>query len=164
VLKLHTLGAVYVVRDGQHLAGAAGQRRLLALLATLAASGEGGVSRDKLLELLWPEARGDRARHALTQALYNARRVGDENPFFSGSDINLNAHRISSDVGEFLKAIDRGDDVTAFKEYQGPLQLRLDCAMAHNALSLGKTRSNRRRQPGTLEPAAPSDTNEVGQA
>jgi DNA-binding SARP family transcriptional activator/tetratricopeptide (TPR) repeat protein len=121
VLKLHTFGAVYIARDGQPLAGAAGQRRLLALLATLAASGEGGVSRDKLLGLLWPEAQGDRARHALTQALYNARRaLGDENLFAAGTDIRLNAHRISSDVGAFLDAIDRGDDVTASREYQGP--------------------------------------------
>ena len=120
MLTLHTFGAVYVARDGVPLAGAAGQRRLLALLATLAAYGEGGASRDKLLGLLWPEAQGERARHALTQALYNARRaLGDDSLFVAGSDIRLDASRISTDVGEFLEALARGDDVAAVRAYQG---------------------------------------------
>ena len=74
VLTLRTLGGVYVADEqGQPLTGAASQRRLLALLVVLAIAGERGLSRDKLIALLWPEAGEERARHSLTQALYAAR-------------------------------------------------------------------------------------------
>ena len=54
---------------------AASQRRTLALLSVLAVAGPLGMSRDKLVALFWPEADSERGRHALTQALYSARRV-----------------------------------------------------------------------------------------
>ena len=66
--RLRTFGALEVERgDGAApLAGAAAQRKTLALLAVLAAAGDRGVSREKLLLYFWPESDGDRARHALT--------------------------------------------------------------------------------------------------
>jgi DNA-binding SARP family transcriptional activator/TolB-like protein len=121
VLKLHTFGGAYVTRDGDTLGGAAAQRRLLALLAVLAAAGEAGVSRDRLLGLLWPEVGADRARHALTQALYNARRaLGCDDVFVAGSDIRINAERLTSDVGEFIEAVARADHAAAAAAYAGP--------------------------------------------
>jgi len=121
VLKLHTFGGTYITRDREALGGAAGQRRLLALLAVLATSREGGVSRDRLLGLLWPEVGADRARHALTQALYNARRaLGCDDLFDAGSDIRINSERLTSDVGEFSDAIARGDHAGAAASYAGP--------------------------------------------
>jgi len=65
-LRLRTFGAVHVAADGAPMGGAAGQRRLLALLAALAADRErirravdgGGV--------LWPEADPD------VRAIYGA--------------------------------------------------------------------------------------------
>jgi serine/threonine-protein kinase len=121
VLKLHVFGSVYVERDGTPLDGAAGQRRVLALLTLLAVARGGGVSRDRLLGILWPEADGERARHSLTQALYNARRaVGDDDLFIAANDIRLNPERLTSDAAEFMAAIERGDDAAAVAEYQGP--------------------------------------------
>ena len=121
MLKLHTFGGAYIARDGQALGGAAAQRRLLALLAVLATSGEGGVSRDRLLGLLWPEVDADRARHALTQALYNARRaLKCDDLFVAGSDIRINASRLTSDVGEFADAVARADHAAAAAVYAGP--------------------------------------------
>ena len=121
MLKLHTFGGAYITRGGEALGGAAGQRRLLALLAVLATSREGGVSRDRLLGLLWPEVGADRARHALTQALYNARRaLGCDDLFDAGSDIRINSGRLTSDVGEFSDAVARGDHAGAAASYTGP--------------------------------------------
>ena len=55
MLRLHTFGGVHVTDGkGQPLSGAATQRRLLALLSVLAASGDAGLSRDNLVGLLWP--------------------------------------------------------------------------------------------------------------
>ena len=66
-IRLRTFGSVYLADDGKLLSGAAGQRRLLAILSVLAVAGERGITRDKLLALLWPEGEPDKARHALTQ-------------------------------------------------------------------------------------------------
>src|SRR5689334_8360992 len=73
-LRLTTLGGLALADgDGVPLA-APPPRRRLALLAVVAASGERGVSREKLLAWFWPEGAEERARHALTQTLYALRR------------------------------------------------------------------------------------------
>jgi DNA-binding SARP family transcriptional activator/TolB-like protein len=105
-LRLRTFGSVYLTRDGESLSGAAGQRRLLAILAVVAASGEQGISRDKLLGLLWSEGDPEKSRHALTQSLYHIRKaLGVERIFLSGADLRLDSAHITSDVGDFQLAI-----------------------------------------------------------
>jgi serine/threonine-protein kinase len=107
--------------DGIPLGGAASQKRALALLSVLAASGESGLSRDRLVALLWPEASEERARHSLTQLLYAARRaVGVDDLFLPDGDVRLNAERITSDVGEVDDAIARGDLERAVALFQCP--------------------------------------------
>ena len=122
MLRLRTLGALYVaLDDGIPLSGAASQKRALALLSALAASGESGLSRDRLVALLWPEASEERARHSLTQLLYAARRaVGVDDLFLAEGDVRLNLERITSDVGELDDAIARGDLEEAVALFQGP--------------------------------------------
>ena len=122
MLRLRTLGAVYLaLDDGTPLGGAASQKRALALLALLAASGDAGLSRDRLVALLWPEANEERARHSLTQLLYAARRaVGVDDLFLAEGDVRLNPERIASDVGALDDAIARGDPEEAVALFQGP--------------------------------------------
>jgi tetratricopeptide (TPR) repeat protein len=75
---LKLFGAPALLRDGAPLAGPAAQRRRLALLALLARAGVGGVSRDRLTALLWPDAPEERARASLAQGLVRAlAAVGD---------------------------------------------------------------------------------------
>ena len=122
MLSLRTLGGLYVANeDGEPIAGAVTQRRVLALLAVLAVAGDRGVTRDKLLALLWPEADAERARHSLTQAVYSARRaLGIEDLFLPGSDLRLNPERVRSDVQELEAAVESGDLERAARLYQGP--------------------------------------------
>jgi serine/threonine-protein kinase len=122
VLKFRTLGGVFVAdSSGEPLTGAATQRRLLALLAALAVAGDAGLSRDKLVALLWPDADEERARHSLTQALYAARRaVAVDDLFVVGGDVRLNRDRITSDVQEFAAALDSGELERAVELYRGP--------------------------------------------
>lgn len=108
VLRLHVFGTAHVRRDERPLDGAAAQRRVLALLAIVAAHGTAGVSRDKLLALLWPEGDPDRSRHALTQSLYNLRRALEcDDVVLVGSDVRLNPDRMTSDIGDFIAAAER---------------------------------------------------------
>jgi DNA-binding SARP family transcriptional activator len=122
VLRLQTLGSVFVAAEsGQPLGGAASQRRTLALLAALAIAGEGGLSRDKIVGLLWPETDPERARHSLTQALYAARRALEADDLFTvNADVRLNRQRLVCDVNELETALDASDLERAVALYTGP--------------------------------------------
>ena len=123
MIRLHTFGGARLADDsGQPLGGAATQRRTLALLTVLAVAGPSGLSRDKLIGLLWPESEEERARHSLTQALYAARRALRSEDLFAmrSSTIGLNFERLECDVHEFESAIERGDLERAVSLYTGP--------------------------------------------
>jgi DNA-binding SARP family transcriptional activator/TolB-like protein len=120
-LRLTTFGSVYLSRDGSIMTGPAGQRRLLAILTILASVGDRGMSRDKLLGLLWSEGEPDKSRHALTQSLYHIRKaLGAERIFQSGTDLRIDPAVMASDVGDFQRAIAEGRLADAVAVYTGP--------------------------------------------
>lgn len=122
MLALRTFGAVYVSEaDGSPKGGSAAQKRLLALLTVLAAAGEAAVSRDRILALLWADSDPERARHALTQTLYHARKaLGCDDLFLiNGGDIRLNRERLRADVDEFETKFRAGDYEGAMALYRG---------------------------------------------
>lgn len=121
MLRIHTFGAL-VVRDGDRpLAGAAAQPRRLAVLAVLARAGERGVTRDKLLSLLWPDSPDESGRRALAQALYALRRdLGSDEVFLGTRDLRLNPELIASDAGDFEACLSSGDLERAASLYAGP--------------------------------------------
>lgn len=120
MLRLKTFGGLSLERDDGALGGAAAQRRRLCILAVLATAGSRGLTRDKLIGLLWPEVDERRARSALSQALYALRRDTGEPGLIVGYDrLTLDEHSLSSDVGEFESAIARGDPARAAALYAG---------------------------------------------
>ncbi|MFN2566415.1 MAG: protein kinase [Gemmatimonadaceae bacterium] len=121
MLRLRTFGGLAVDSDHGTHGGATAYRRRIALLPLLAVSGDRGMSRDKLLLYLWPESDQAKARHALTQTLYALRRdLRAEELFLSTSDLRLNPQLITSDVGDFERALARGDLARAISLYRGP--------------------------------------------
>jgi DNA-binding SARP family transcriptional activator/tetratricopeptide (TPR) repeat protein len=104
------------------MAGAATQRRTLALLAMLAVAGDAGLSREKLVGVLWPESPAERARHSLTQAMYAARRALNDDALFvaSAGHVRLDADRLTSDVRRFEAALDAGHLEEAVALHDGP--------------------------------------------
>jgi DNA-binding SARP family transcriptional activator len=122
MIRLQTFGgAVLFTQPGVPLVGTATQRRTLGLLSILAVAGEAGISRDKLVGILWPDVDARRARHSLTQALYAARKSLDCADLFEvAEDVRLNPSRMRSDVGEFEAALQSGDDAGAVALYRGP--------------------------------------------
>ena len=121
MFKLHTFGGLSLTLDGQPSERSLIQRRQLALLAALAAAGPSGLSRDKLVGLMWPDRANDRARNLLDQALYAARRVCGQTVFLTTQTaLALNPAVVESDVGEFSEAIARGDPAAAAAIYSGP--------------------------------------------
>ncbi|HEU4556919.1 MAG TPA: BTAD domain-containing putative transcriptional regulator [Longimicrobium sp.] len=121
MLRIHTFGALAVRSGDRAMAGAAAQPRRLAVLAVLARAGTRGVTRDKLLALLWPDSPEEPARRALAQALYALRRdLGSDEAFLGTRDVRLNPDVIASDVGDFEAALAEGDPERAVGLYAGP--------------------------------------------
>lgn len=121
MLRLTTFGGLGLSRDGAPVTGAAAQRSRLALLALLATAGPAGVSRDKLVVLLWSESDVERARHALKQAVYALRRELGDVDFISGTaSLSLNAEHITSDIQDFDAAFSVRNFAAAAALYSGP--------------------------------------------
>jgi DNA-binding SARP family transcriptional activator len=118
MLRLETFGGI-------NLSGTTGtpvvtQRRRLALLVLLAAAGERGISRDKLIAYLWPESPAENARHGLEQLLYGLRRQLSDELLLGTDPLRVNEAVMSSDVAEFDRAIAAGSLFDAVKLYRGP--------------------------------------------
>src|SRR3954464_6703289 len=121
MLHLKTFGELSVDIDGIPGTGAAQQRKTLGLLALLAASGNRGLSRDKLIAALWPEADAEHGRGLLRQACYALRRDLDAPDLFLGSiQLRLNPAVISSDVQAFALALEQNDPAGAVALYTAP--------------------------------------------
>ena len=110
-LRLRTLGGLSLdADDGSPIAGRITQRRRLALLVLIAAARNGGITRDRVLGLLWPERDEEHARHALSQALYAIRQALGADAVLAGVDeLRLNPALITSDIAELNDALARGD-------------------------------------------------------
>lgn len=122
VLRIHTFGGLSI-RDseGKPLVGAAAQPRRLAILALLARAGDRGMSRDKILSLLWPDADDERGPRSLAQALYALRKeLGAEEVIAGSKELRLDPGLASTDIGDFASAVARSDDARAVALYQGP--------------------------------------------
>jgi Tol biopolymer transport system component/DNA-binding SARP family transcriptional activator len=121
VLRLNTFGRLFVERDGTRLTGSASQPRRLALLALMAGAGDQGMTRDRLLGLLWSETDEERARRGLNQALYALRQeLGADEVFLGTRDLRLNPELVTSDLAAFTVALKAGQLERATTQYAGP--------------------------------------------
>ncbi len=89
------------------------QRRPLALLKALLASGAPGVREEPLAEALWPEAEGDAAAHALATTLYRLRRLlGREDAVLrQEGQFSLNARLCWVDVWAFERLLGKIEEL-----------------------------------------------------
>ena len=94
--------------------------RPLALLAILAVAGAKGLTRDRVLAVLWPETDEERARQSLSQAIYSLRRDLGVDVALSPPALRLDPAQISSDVGDFLNAVAAKNWGEAAALYVGP--------------------------------------------
>src|SRR6476661_6158377 len=121
MLHLKTFGGLSLDIDGIPGAGAAQQRKTLGLLALLAAAGQRGLSRDKLIATLWPETDAEHGRGLLRQACYALRRDLRAPDLFLGSiQLRLNPAEISSDIESFTAALAVNDPTRAVSFYTAP--------------------------------------------
>lgn len=120
LLRLLTFGGLRVSRDDGTVTELANQRRRLAVLAAVAAAFPSGVSRDRLLLLLWPDAEAERGRHALNQIVYNLRRELGTSPIDGAAELTLLPDVMTADVTDFRASIAKGDHAAAIALFAGP--------------------------------------------
>jgi DNA-binding SARP family transcriptional activator/TolB-like protein len=122
MIRLSLLGGLSVEStEGSPWPRTASQRRRLALLAMLAAANDRGLSRDRVLAVLWPESDAEAARHSLSQTLYLFRRAaGGADVVIGTTELRLNRDVVTSDLDDFRRALERGDLERAASLYVGP--------------------------------------------
>src|SRR3970282_1404450 len=104
MIRIRTLGGLSASRDDQPASGAATQTRRLAVLALGARAGDRGITRERLLALLWPDAEEEAGRRALSQALHALRNDLHDELFIGGQDLRLNLAVAACDVLDFESA------------------------------------------------------------
>jgi len=98
------------------------QPRPVALLSMLAVARGKGVTRDRLAALLWEDTPEIPARQRLSDTIYHIHRaLGADAVTTAGQVVYLNPGTVSTDLGDFLDAIRRGDRERAVELYRGPL-------------------------------------------
>lgn len=90
----------------------------MALLALVAAAGKRGISRERILGILWSETGEEQARHTLSQNLYSLRRETGRDWIATTPELRLDP-AITSDVGEFQDALAAQDFARAAALYTG---------------------------------------------
>ena len=106
MLRLSTFGGLGLVADNGSAAPRVWPPRHLALLAALAAAGERGASRDRLVALFWPDSDEAHGRHSLRQLVYALRHeLGCDVIRSDSVSLSLDASRITSDLAEFRAAL-----------------------------------------------------------
>ena len=94
----------------------------LAMLAVVAASGDRGITRDKLQGILWAESDAARAAASLSQTLYGLRQaLGSADVIrAAGSALLVDPTLVQSDVRAFEDAFGAEDWLRAVGLYGGP--------------------------------------------
>lgn len=122
--QLKLLGGASIDTGGAASAAVTGravQRRRIALLALLSVRYRSGLSRDKLIAYLWPDADSERGRHLLSDSVYRINQeLGSETISAVGDELRLDCLAVGCDVLEFENAVTERALKRAVELYAGP--------------------------------------------
>jgi len=118
MIRIELLGGLRATRDAEPLDSLLSQRLRSSVLAYLAA--EQTVSREALLRLFWPDREADRARHVLSQMLYELRRDIDSDCVEVHGERLVVPASCEVDVVEFENRARAAKYDDAFQLYRGP--------------------------------------------
>src|SRR5688500_7321391 len=87
----------------------------------LAAVRSRGVSRDRVITFLWPDADAENGRSFLSDSVYRINQaLGGDVILTAGDELRLDTMRLPSDLNEFEEALARGNPDEAVRTYAGP--------------------------------------------
>ena len=137
--RIDCFGGLLVARRGERVRLTSRKARLLLVL--LASAGRRGLSRHRLATLLWETSGADQARTSLRQALLQIRRAAGDGWIEADGDVLRLAPVVSSDVAEFLSALERNDLAAAARRYRGAFAEGIDVAGLELSQALGTERA-----------------------
>jgi DNA-binding SARP family transcriptional activator len=114
-VRIRTFGGLWIEADPA--VPPLGPRRM-AILALVAAAGRRGITRERIIGILWADTGEGPARHALSQHLYALRRETGRDWIVANPELHLDP-AISSDIGEFQDALAADDMARAAGLYSG---------------------------------------------
>ena len=117
-LRLRTFGGLSI-ETGSGGEDSSLAPRHLALLSVVAAAEPRGITRDRIVGILWADTGEEQARHTLSQNLYFLRRETGTDLVTGTTRLRLDSS-LSSDVADFRLALDGGDLARAAALYAGP--------------------------------------------
>ena len=116
--RIRTLGTLQIFSDSAELLELPSQRLKCALLVYLGV--ERHATRAGLMALFWPEKNEERARHSLSQALYQLRQTLGREWLDARGDLLSVTDEIAVDAVGFRQAIEGKDFESATALYEGP--------------------------------------------
>jgi len=148
MVSLQLLGGASIRTDSGPVIGEAAQARRLALLALLATTPNGTVGREKLIGFLWPDVDGERARHLLSESVYQLRKAFGAGALISEGDaLRLDSNRVTCDAAEFETLVEDREHEAALALYSGPF---LDGFNVRNAPDFERWAESERRRLGDV--------------
>jgi DNA-binding SARP family transcriptional activator/TolB-like protein len=117
-VRLQTLGRHVLVKDGAASTSLGSQPVRAAFLVHLAVERE--TTREKVSGLLWPDRDARRARHALSQTLYQLRSDFGDGLILADRARLRATPELEVDAFDFVRAVERDDVETAVALYAGP--------------------------------------------
>lgn len=117
-IRLNVLGAPICFLDERELADLPAHRTRFAIFVYLAI--ERSAPRDEVAAMFWPDSDDERARHALSQSLYELKRVlGDDWVATRAGRLTVNS-KVTTDTAEFSRLLGAGRLDEALRLYRGP--------------------------------------------
>ena len=113
-MRLRTIGGLWLEGENAPSLGP----RPLGLLALVAAAGPNGISRERVIGILWPETGEEQARHTLSQTLYSLRRSAGRDLIVGATHLRLDPS-VTSDIGELRGALVAAEFDTVAGLYAG---------------------------------------------
>ncbi len=128
-LRLKTLGHPSVFLGEEELATLPGKPVTFGLLVFLAVEQE--ATRDRLASVFWPESSQEKARHALSQTLYELRQALGEGWVRTVGNVVRLAESSEVDCLRFQENSEAGDHAAAVALYDGPFLDGVHLAQTH---------------------------------
>jgi DNA-binding SARP family transcriptional activator len=121
LVRLKTFGGLSIATLHGPLPEVGFRRQALALLALIAAAGENGMSRERVMALLWPEADDAHARNNLKQLSFAIRRGLSSALLASiAPSLRLDFQVMGADANDFDRTLAAGNLELAVGLYVGP--------------------------------------------
>jgi DNA-binding SARP family transcriptional activator len=117
-IRVLTLGGLRVFRDGEEITSLPGKQLRCGLLVYLAV--ERSSTRDVILALLWPEKEPEKARHTLSQTLYELRQDLGNGWVESQGEVLRATEGVETDIRDFEREVEVGRLEAALGEDRRP--------------------------------------------